>query len=373
MAASGTRYGYLGLKNGRAFVLPTSGRVAAQVIDIYSAQTPKARLGKRLLTAALKLGAASYFLPPAPIADSDGNTALLDHLRAVLGQPALVFAISLGVPGPHRKPVMQALTPDGVPLAFIKIGWNAASNRLVQREADMLRLLQQLDLPAFVAPKVLHAGEWRGRFICAQTAPEQSTPPPLTFGPVHRDIVRALATHAATQQPLESSPFWQALQAAVARVPQRCYRDLLDSGMAQASTRLKSQTLPFHFCHGDFTPWNGKWMESRSTLWLYDWEYASTDRPAGWDILRFFVQTEYFVEKRSAGDISESLRANGRAGCALREHLQDLGADAQLSDWLALLYLLDQLAFYAAEDPAQTRTLRLLATLINLLMLTMKG
>ena len=195
MTGPDNHYGYLGLRDGRSYVFPVSGSSAAQALEVYSAQTLKAQAGKRLLGLALRLGAGRYALPLAAIVDDTGNGQLLGYLRTILGQSDLFFSISLGVPGPHRKPVLQAITPDGVTLAYVKVGWNAISNNLVQRETDTLQLLNRLRLSAFVTPAVLHAGEWHGRFICAQSAPEQSASPPLTFGVVHRDIIRAMASH----------------------------------------------------------------------------------------------------------------------------------------------------------------------------------
>ena len=141
--------------------------------------------------------------------------------------------------------------------------------------------------------------------------------------------------------------------------------------MTKAENQLGNRPIPFHFCHGDFTPWNCK--QVGPTLLLYDWEYASRERPAGWDIIRFFVQTQRFLERRSPGEIRLSFGTDGCAGRVLREHLAYLGAEQDLANGLVTLYLLDELAFHAAENPTETGALRLVASLLNLIILGTDG
>ena len=63
---------------------------------------------------------------------------LIDRAIGVVGRTDVSTAVILGRDRPNRKPVLKLLAPDGVPVAFAKVGWNDVSRDLVRHEAEVL-------------------------------------------------------------------------------------------------------------------------------------------------------------------------------------------------------------------------------------------
>ncbi|MCH7979823.1 MAG: hypothetical protein IH935_12720, partial [Acidobacteria bacterium] len=99
-------------------LIPLHNRKAsAAALRVYNPQKRLARLAKRLLAATLRLGLAqpllrpraSLFVPNGDAAVTPPDFALQEHLREVFGVKQLVTSISLGTPGVHQKPLIQAM------------------------------------------------------------------------------------------------------------------------------------------------------------------------------------------------------------------------------------------------------------------------
>ena len=76
---------------------------------------------------------------------------------------------------------------------------------------------------------------------------------------------------------------------------------ILPQGARRVEEWLGNTPLPFHYRHGDFTPWNAQLLNGY--LFLFDWEYADLEAPSGWDLFHFSVQTLWLLEKRMPGEI----------------------------------------------------------------------
>ncbi len=132
----------------RAFMVSlTSRRGAASALTSYNALRPAARRAVRTaLGLALRSGAASPFLRTRidigvreTLTGPQAREALISgHVAGLLGRPDVVLAFG-GGSGPYRKPVLQVFSTDGIPLAYVKVGWNAWTRDAVRREAEGLR------------------------------------------------------------------------------------------------------------------------------------------------------------------------------------------------------------------------------------------
>ena len=88
--------------------------------------------------------------------------------------------------------------------------------------------------------------------------------------------------------------------------------------------------LPAVWVHGDFAPWNFRWMDGEKIA-VVDWEKASPDGPPLYDLVHFYlIQDFLFGEQRLD---SRSYRQ------AARGYLQALGIDPTLHDRLFELAL----------------------------------
>ncbi len=112
---------------------------------------------------------------------------------------------------------------------------------------------------------------------------------------------------SSTQQ---SSHHAQVLDAATTVTPRALAaeaRELLGKVLSHA------EALPIaDYCHGDFVPWNvGR--DANGALWLFDWETAQQDVPAGLDTLHWFSNTQGSQAPETAVQrlIAASARAEG--------------------------------------------------------------
>jgi len=370
-------FGVISLKDGRGYLVPlTSHRGATSALSLYNAQSVKAQLAKKMLSIGLQLGFAQVFLPKirfaicrkTPNAERK-QTFLLEYIKEILGRQDITFGISLGTPGPYRKPVIQVITSDGKILGYVKVGWNEATNKLVRHEVQVLETLAQLSPLSFLIPRVLYNGYWEGRFLCIQSAPEGTQQESSTkLSAIHFDVLKELAAFKVNQIPLQKSNFWITLRQRIEHVPNAYYRGVLKQGIMALESRLERDAfLPFHFRHGDFAPWNTKWVDGR--LFIFDWEYASDEAPPAWDLFHFLVQSMLLLQKLPAGRIYRAFQKGQVSWYWVESFLKILGLDSEWVKPLLLIYLLDVVSFYVTEGNENFHLWRQLSTLVNLLVL----
>jgi hypothetical protein len=343
---------------------------------LYNAQTLRARLAKKVLTVGLRLGVAQPFLRKVYLTvprNGSQRSALggsfLEHFKQVLGEQDLRVAISLGTPGPHRKPVLEAIASDGTIIGYVKVGWNEVTNNLVKNEARTLRCLADVSSRSFTVPAVLYEGSWEGRYFCVQSPPQERTvPSPRELTPQYFAVQRELAALHTRSLPLTASTFWEKLSQQIEIVQNPYYRHVLEQGTERVQEWFGERPLPFHICHGDFALWNIKRVNGR--LFLFDWEYSTREAPPGYDLLHFAVQTAKLLRKSSPGELVKSFRDGGMADKWLADFLKTFSLKSTnpipKSNHLLLLYLLDRLAFYASDgqDPRSSRYFTNMANLI---------
>jgi hypothetical protein len=365
-------YGAFILKDGRGYLIPLGSRRAAlRALDLYNAQNRKASIAKRLLRTGLWLGIAQPFLqkarqgvlPATPQEEPIANS-LLAYLKQVFGQKNLYFAASLGTPGPHRKPVLQVLMPDGTILGYVKLGWNEQTNTLVHNEAQLLRRLGEAPPRSFTLPTLLHEGQCDGRLLCVMSPPAakaKAAPRVLTLQ--YLGVQRELAALHTSWISLKASRFRADLLQHIEAVQHPYYRHILQQGICVAEAWLGEQPLPFHLSHGDFTPWNTRSLKQH--LFLFDWEYSVAEHPPGYDLFHFAVQTGRLLRKEPPGRISQSILSTEWQTQWFVQHLDHLGMSHTAAKPLFLLYLLERLAFYATVHDTDWKALKHLSIAVN--------
>jgi thymidylate kinase len=348
---------HLALPDGRGYLLPPNSRKASVMgLALYSPQKPKAKMLKASLKLGLQSGIAQRLLPKVNLDLQE----LEEHLAEVFGERNLSLAISLGTLGPHRKPVLQVMTPKGEVLAYVKVGWNEETRKLVENEALMLQQLQEKSKP-FLVPRVLFTGEWQRRLFCIQSPPpREAHPAPPDSSPLYEEALRGMASLGLKRLRLKESAFWGRLSDHVAEIEDSCWRYALEGCMKRILIRWGDKELAFHPAHGDFVPWNAFWVNSR--LYLYDWEYSSEDAPAGYDLFHLAVQRAWLME---VGSPARVLLAVKECLGRVHDYLQAVGM-GRCDCVIALeLYLLDQCVFAKHRQARPWRKWTLL-TLLNL-------
>jgi hypothetical protein len=369
-------FGWVALKDGRGFLIPlASQQTRVNALRLYNAQTLKARIARKLLTLGLKGGVVWPLMRKVQVLirqdvpeEERSKILLLEHLKKVLRYQDLTYAISLGTPGPHRKPVVQIMSSDGEVLGYAKVGRDDATNLLVQNEVQMLQLLATAHLCVLTVPRVLHSGWWRDHFLGVLSAPEGvSDGVRQTLTLLHLAALKELRAAQAVWMSLQESAFWITLCWRVRQMHHTYYRHVLEQGIAKAEAWLGKTRLPFHFCHGDFTPWNMK--QNGKKLFIFDWEYASEAGPPAWDLFHFRFETMRLLKKWDVGAIYAALGENEPCHWGRESALGALGLEERYLKPFLLLYLLDRLAFHTATGSEDLSLLQTLSATANLLVL----
>jgi hypothetical protein len=262
-------------------------RAAAAALRNYKASASAGdRLRLRVTAVAARTGLAEVLPdririergPAGPDADIAG------HLRAALGRDILV-SLYVGAARANRKPVLQALTPDGEVCGFVKVGVNPLTRRLVRAEAEALAFLAAAPLSRLEPPHLLYHGRWRGNEVLVQRALRPGRPArdltELSGAMTELAGIRGLSRH-----PLPGSPYLHGLRARLGALagsgPARAIEQAVDELGAAAGT------LVFGSWHGDWAPWNMTMSAGRALVW--DWERFETGVPVGFDAVHFWLQ-----------------------------------------------------------------------------------
>jgi hypothetical protein len=344
---SAARLGLVTLSDGRGYLIPSVPRVvAAQALTLYNAQSARARLARRVVALGLQLGLIQPFLRQVEFQvrrDAPqkrlGQILLFEHLKEVVGRRDLAFSVSLGTPGPHRKPVLQITTHGGQVLGYVKAGWNDATRGLVRNEAQVLQRCGRKALVHLSVPSLLYHGQW------AHLAIAIISPPPRGVvchrGPAYPGLLSAAtqevaSLHGTQHMLLAESPYWHQMQQriAAAQITSPGYvGDILADVLERLAERYAGTRLTFGSWHGDWAPWNMLWLGKRPFVW--DWEYSSQQVPVGFDALHFQFQVALQLQRKSLYTAALDCLAISAP------LLQTLGVSKDVGRTLVLLYLLE--------------------------------
>jgi thymidylate kinase len=358
-ASHGKPFLHLALPDGRGYLLPGNSRWATlQALSLYAPQKPRARLAKSLLRMGLKTGIARHLLPEVRL-DLEELKGVLEE---VFGRQDLSLAVSLGTPGPYRKPVLQVLTERGEALGYVKVGWNEQTKALVLNELRNLEYISSLQLPCLKAPEVLHSGPFGNRFILI-TAPAKGIPPRQhdKTSPI-LEVLQDLAQRTAKRAPFLESTFWSDLTSRFAQlegyVPTYQQR-ILEKSFSVIESRLRTYTFPWIFRLGDVAPWN-VFVDGGGSLQVIDLEYAKPEWLPGWDLFHFL-------------GFSNDLQM--RKIDQFNSYFESLSIPQDITKCLVLAYLIDlflewQMSWFRAcilMPPHEVNNFRRIAVLIQTL------
>ena len=167
----------------------------------------------------------------------------------------------------------------------------------------------------------------------------------------------------AVWTPLALSTFWLTVAERAQQVQHAYYRGVIEQGMAVAEAWCATLSLPFRFCHGDFTPWN--LQRDGQKLFIVDWECASALGAPLWDLCHFIFQTSHLVKKWDAARICRALVDHG----PLQQPIASALRHVELADVppraVVLLYCVERLAFWALAEPHRRDLLRTLSAMVT--------
>ena len=325
---------HLALPDGRGYLLPLNSRKASVMgLSLYSPQKSKAKLLKGLLKVGLRSGIAQCLLPKVNL----DLRELEEHLAEVFGERNLSLAVSLGTPGPHRKPVIQVMNQEGKVLGYVKVGWNEISRKLVNNEYEILQMLQKAELSHLHTPEIIWFGEWYNNIMLV-TKPLISIDG-RNFGAnallnaLASGIFHDLAQIGKDKQTFHLSLFWSEIKGRLNIINDGLssyQRNILWKSVSVLEHELGKMEFLFILCLGDVTPWNA-FVDHKGHIYVVDLENARKFWLPGWDLFHL-VHSSW----NSCSWTKESYVLE-----AIEKCLKSINIPRHLIEALYLAYLLD--------------------------------
>lgn len=225
------------------------------------------------------------------------------------------FAISLGTPMACQKLTVQAMSPSGEILAFIKIPLGPEAQARIQTEVDFLERLSRFPKMRSRIPRLLSCADLGNGRILVQT-PLPGSPGPIVLTNSHSEFLRDLhacdsAKYPGTLLVRETSDLWGCL----ARGLDASWQDLALEAFRVAARELDKRELMCAPAHGDFAPWNTR--ETTGQLSCFDWESAHWRAPVDWDKFHFMAQTHSLIKEGAGPETLQETRNGSRASYLL--------------------------------------------------------
>jgi len=263
--------------------LPTDPHLGVAALDLYPAQSAKARLAKGLLRVALRLGAPTGVERCALRFGRGG--AFVQFLARTAKLPAGELprlAVLAGNPRTEgRRFVMLVFGADDEPAAVVKAGTGDAARKLIAHETNFLQRI------AARTPGVpVLCGTFASGVLDAFALDYFAGHPPRAQAtPALAELLGAWVSVGRVVT-VRELPAWQRLLAASARAP-------LPPVVAAQGGRQCHAVL----AHGDFAPWNVKVAQGRWTV--LDWERGEPEGMPAWDWFHFLIQPMVLVRRDS--------------------------------------------------------------------------
>ena len=265
-----------------------------------------------------------------PVTASDADS-IEKYLATCLGTEVRV-GVLLGTRRANQKPVLQVFDRSGALIAYAKVGHNALTAALVEREAEALTTISRLAPRSFQAPRVLHLGQWSGLEVLV-ISPLSTNRRHAVPGAVRLAAMREVAHLTdTTESPLTASAFWSRVRADARRLADRPRGDRFLGTIEALEQRHGADVVPMGAWHGDWGGWNMGMGEGGLKLW--DWERFGDGVPIGFDAVHYAAQ-EVQPGRR------DTARQERRFFAGVSELLESLGVDRTRHDLTVELYLLD--------------------------------
>jgi hypothetical protein len=330
-------------KHGRPFLLlPARRRMAAAALDLYPAQTRRARTARMVLRWLLRTGAPSGTERVSlNVNPDDSFVQFLSTLAGPGPEPVPGFGILAGNPASEgQRFLVVVFDRNQRPVAVVKAGLSEAARVLVRKETAFLEAASGIiaGIPnlraTFQTPRLqaLALDFFGGNSPDARH--ERALP----------GLLRAWVD-AKRSVPLFTTPDWLRLESAAAA----------HSLFPALAGSLRQRQVPVTIAHGDLAPWNIK-VSPYGDWTVLDWERGEWSGIPGWDWFHYVVQPGILVERQTTPSLVRRVEAllDSRE---FREYAALTGIESFQRE-LVLAYLLYcSEVIKPAEGLQQTRTL----------------
>lgn len=336
-------------RGGRPFLLlPTQPCPAFATMDLYPAQTSRARAARTLLRwllrAALPLGTerVSFVVSPA-----DPFVEFLSSLANKPGRKPPTLGVLAGNPSSEgQRFMLLVFDANQRPVAVAKAGWSEQARGLIEKEESFLGAV-----PAHTRAVPALRATFQSPRLRALALDFYAGDSPR---PEHEAALAPLLESWIDPNrkiPVADTPDWVRLEGVCAG----------SNLLPLLAGRLRGRVIQSAIHHGDFAPWNIK--VSPSGAWtVLDWERGELTGIPGWDWFHYIIQSAILVGRLPTSALVQ--RVEGLLSSASFQQYAARGGILGCERELVLAYLLHAVeVIRPSEGLAQSRDL--LQALIN--------
>lgn len=333
---------------GHARVVAPAGHPGASA-DAISRQLaggrPRTRFARLLLTRALRTGSADRLARGGLVVSGPRDADSIERvLGAATGCEHVLLTLPVSPPRANRKPVLQVSDDAGNALAFVKVGHDELTRRLVLAEGSRLQQLATVPWLRVQAPVVLGQLEWRDlTLLLLEPLPLAGVQ--LSGGPARTALLSTVREIAAIGG-LRTVPWTDTdFRAGLERELAGCGPLASRFGAHLAELTSVPTELTMGAWHGDLNPGNIALLPTRSLVW--DWERFEHGVPLGFDVLHHDLHSTITLGRtRPARAARRLIRGAARS-------LAELGIDPVAADVTVRVYLLTLAARYLRDRQSE--------------------
>ena len=323
-ASASDRFTVVPARGTPRLLLPIKQAAMATALKSFVGGHRWARLAPTVLQVVSKTAGTTPVLSRdvSLISDSGQPAPIRDLFASVLGRSDFELAFRLSVGRPNAKTVAMAISADGDPLCFAKVGSEDMTNSLVEYETKVLEHFQNRDL-GVVIPEVLHASRWAGDHHVLITEPLLLSPLKRTATIAHQAADDFTTASPIATFPLRDSPYWHGVVTRINQIREdSSSRAVLTQAISAIEGKWGSTEFDFGYAHGDWSRANLGTVDGK--LIALDWERCTDNSPRGIDIAHFAI-----IENSSS--LSNRLLDLDRIEDHTRHYLDEIGRSPLLA------------------------------------------
>lgn len=205
------------------------------------------------------------------------------------------IAVFGGTPSIHQKVVIQIYSKAKI-LGYCKISDSKKVGFLFDCECNNLEYLYKCGIDSI--PKVIFRCDKENlSFFCQSSVKKSKGKTIEVITEQHWNFLKNMYEKTAKEMKFEKSDYYALLESLEKEIKGLPKEDAESIQKAVMLIRKKNEgkLVKYGFYHGDFTPWNTV-LES-GKLSVFDFEYAKRTYPEYLDLVHFFMQTKFFVDK----------------------------------------------------------------------------
>jgi thymidylate kinase len=250
------------------------------------------------------------------------------------------WALFYGTPGPNNKKIMFIKDDSTGNSSFVKIADTEESSKLILKEKDHLRALnEQRNQLSFHIPSLLRQSS-DNELVLNAISNEKSA---ANWGDLHSLAIHEMSRLNFNRSTVANWNGWNKINYQIAQFREdsskKVSSTILDKLVLLKRSIDQNVTFNFHFAHGDFTPWNVFQFKNQD-LSIVDWELAMEDAPKGFDFFHFHVQKGILLDRLCVANILAVIEKS-----AIKYGI--FNDEKEVREYFKL-YLLSHISYYAA-------------------------